>query len=92
MTGRLVLTARDIPNSLFGRRVEYVLAHEGASPHVVFRKRVLVPRVSPINAYAGKFVRLGLAEAQRLGVPFEDRTWTDLATGSIEVCEHRSPS
>lgn len=77
MTPRLVLTAHDRPRGLFGRRVEYRLTLEGDRPRLLSRSTVSVPKVSPINAYAGKFVRQGLVEAQKLGVPFEDRTWRD---------------
>lgn len=83
MNDKIVLTARDRPSVLWGRRVEYCLTLEGGSRRILMKKSLSVPRLSPLNAYAGKFVRIGLARSQEIGIPFEDRTWIDVAAGSI---------
>ncbi|MGE0002776.1 MAG: hypothetical protein AB7F50_01440 [Fimbriimonadaceae bacterium] len=83
MNGKIVLTARDRPRRLWGRWVEYCLTWEGDSRRILLKKSISVPRMSPLNAYAGKFVRIGLARSQEMGVPFEDRTWLDAEAGSI---------
>lgn len=76
---RLVLLAWE-RSGWAGRRVRYELVQQDEGGRAVRRvsaRTVAVPATSPLGAYAGPDVRRGLAEAQRLGIPFEDRSHFD---------------
>lgn len=73
---RIVLRAFE-RSTWLGRRVTYAvdeLRPDGSLARKLSRRTVAVPTTSPLGAYAGPDVRRGLASAQRLGLPFEDRS------------------
>jgi hypothetical protein len=73
---RIVIQAVDAKTWL-GRRVTYLVAEtrpDGTVVRTLSRRTVRVPSTSPVGAYAGPDVRRGLEAAQRLGLPFDDRS------------------